>query len=309
MSAPFPPPDPAAFETACWLDIATRKPGNVSLHSAGHNMEAQQFLASAAASAPALFAPALTVGERIEQAIAATWRAVGCNTNLGIVLLCAPLAHAWISLPPNSATAELRTALEATLAGLTRDDTAAAFRAIAMANPAGLGRMEAQDVHGPPPTMGLREAMRLAADRDEIARQYANGFDEILNFAVPVFLARLDALAGDGRAGRLAMRRTFLHILAHLPDTHIARKYGHSVAQSVTAEALPWLEREESGEDLDALPAFAAWDAALKARAINPGTTADLCVATALAAQIVRPDAARRLAGERERGRTDPILA
>ncbi len=71
-----------------------RKPGNVSLHSAGHDMRAQQFLDSARASAPALFDPRAGVGARIEAAVRATRAVAGCNTNLGILLLCAPLARA-----------------------------------------------------------------------------------------------------------------------------------------------------------------------------------------------------------------------
>ena len=39
----------ACFLQACWLDVAVRKPGNVSIHSAGHRMLAEQFVASARA--------------------------------------------------------------------------------------------------------------------------------------------------------------------------------------------------------------------------------------------------------------------
>ena len=57
-----------------------------------------------------------------------TWAAAGCNTNLGIVLLCAPLAAAVERREP------LRTALHAVLGGLDVADAAAAYRAIARAN-------------------------------------------------------------------------------------------------------------------------------------------------------------------------------
>ncbi|MGQ3675003.1 triphosphoribosyl-dephospho-CoA synthase [Xanthobacter sp. TB0139] len=284
-----------AFESACWLDIATRKPGNVSLHSHGHNMEAQQFLVSASVSAPALCALGRTVGKRIEAAVSATWQAVGCNTNLGILLLCAPLLHAWGALPRGAGLCELREGLNTTLAGLTVADAEATYRAITMATPAGLGEMAEQDVHGASPTINLRDAMRLAENRDEIARQYVNGFEQVLSFGLPVFLARLDELEGHERAARLAMRRTFLHMLAHLPDTHIIRKYGRELAQGVMIEARAWLQRDEAGEKLDAAEEFHAWDEALKKRAINPGTTADFCVAIALAAQIARPGTAVQL--------------
>ena len=72
----------ACFLRACWLDVAVRKPGNVSLVSPGHGMEASMFIASAQAAAGALFEPGLGVGARIEGAVAATWAVAGCNTKL-----------------------------------------------------------------------------------------------------------------------------------------------------------------------------------------------------------------------------------
>ena len=38
--------------------------------------------------------PGARVGQRIEAAMRATWAVAGCNTNLGILLLCAPVARA-----------------------------------------------------------------------------------------------------------------------------------------------------------------------------------------------------------------------
>ena len=58
------------------IDVAVRKPGNVSLASAGHRMQADMFLASAQAAVGPLFAPGERVGDRIEGAMAATWAAV-----------------------------------------------------------------------------------------------------------------------------------------------------------------------------------------------------------------------------------------
>ena len=84
---------------ACELDVAVRKPGNVSRVSPGHGMQWGLFSASARASAEPLFRTGARVGERIEAAVAATSAAVGCNTNLGILLLCAPVARA-IELQP-----------------------------------------------------------------------------------------------------------------------------------------------------------------------------------------------------------------
>ena len=91
----------ARYLDACALDVAVRKPGNVSQVSDGHGMQAGLFTASARASAGPLFRRGARVGDRIEAAVAATWDVAGCNTNLGILLLCAPLARA-VELNPQA---------------------------------------------------------------------------------------------------------------------------------------------------------------------------------------------------------------
>ena len=273
-----------AFLQACALDVQARKPGNVSQASAGHGMRAGQFLASAAAAAGPISAAGAPVGRRSERAVAASWAAAGCTTNLGIVLLCAPrLAAADRSAAADGAA--LRRALEAVLQSLDLDDARAAYRAIARARPGGLGRTSDQDVRQEP-TVGLRQAMALAAARDRIARQYADGFADVFGLGLPAFHAARAAGADAARA----MQAVFLEFVAAAPDSHIVRKHGSALAQTVMREALPWRAhaRAHPGADLAADPAFARWDEDLKARGLNPGTSADLCVAVALAAGLLK---------------------
>jgi len=281
----------AAFLQACALDVAVRKPGNVSAASPGHGMSAALFLASAQAAAGPLLAPGAAVGARIDAAGAATWAAAGCNTNLGILLLCAPLAAAAERCPPPRSAAALRAALQAVLAGLDRADAEAAFRAIARAQPGGLGRAEAQDVHSTP-TVTLREAMALAAGRDSIARQYANGFAELFDLALPGLPAGPRPPLAGGRADAAttaAVQRAYLGLLARLADSHIVRKHGEAVAQTVMNAAQAWWARAAAGQALDDDPAFVAWDASLKQQGINPGTSADFTVAALFAAGLLAP--------------------
>ncbi len=265
-----------AFLRACELDVAVRKPGNVSLASPGHGMTAAQFIASAQAAATPLFAEGQRVGQRIEAAVAASWAAAGCNTNLGIVLLCAPIAAAVERFPDLA----LRPAIEAVLADLDRGDAAAAFRAIAFAQPGGLGDAPAQDVRRPP-SVGLREAMGLAAGRDSIARQYANGFADLFEIALPQL-----PHVSSGPVTHAAVQRVFLALAGHLPDSHIVRKHGEAVAQTVMSAAQRWRAQAEAGAELDAMPAFTEWDSELKDSGINPGTTADLTVSALLLAAL-----------------------
>ncbi len=278
----------AAFLLACALDVEVRKPGNVSFVSPGHGMEAEQFIDSARVASGPLFAPGLRVGERIELAVAATRAAVGCNTNLGIVLLCAPLAAALeTSMPIGSA--ELRAAVRGVLDRLDRQDAAAAYRAIALANPGGLGRVEEEDVAAAP-SVDLRTAMALARDRDSVARQYVEAYADIFDTGLPAFAA-----VGSGRP-TAAVQMVFLSFLAGWPDTHIVRKHGLAVAQTVTRQAGTWRTRLGADPGLGEQASFAAWDEAMKARGVNPGTSADLTVCTLFAAALALPGALSRAA-------------
>ncbi len=263
----------AAFLRACALDVAVRKPGNVSSASPGHGMQASQFIASAEAATGPLCRPGASVGERIEAAVAASWAAVGCNTNLGIVLLCAPIAAAAERRSESTGRDGLRNAIEAVLERLDLDDAAAAYRAIVQANPGGLGSAPTEDVRNAP-SIDLRAAMTLAADRDLIARQYRDGFSDLFESALvqwPQGLS-IDAPLADVEQ---AVQRVYLTLLATFPDSHIVRKHGEGVAHNVMAAA----QRFHAG----AAPteaALAAFDDTLKSQRINPGTTADLTVAT-----------------------------
>ncbi|MEP7298882.1 MAG: triphosphoribosyl-dephospho-CoA synthase [Burkholderiales bacterium] len=279
------------FIRACELDVAVRKPGNVSRASAGHGMQAALFSASARASAAPLFRGGARVGDRIEAAVAATWAAVGCNTNLGILLLCAPVARAVELQPETQGPAALRAAIEAVLADLDLRDARAAYRAIAAAHPGGLGAAPDQDVHAVP-SVDLRAAMALAAERDSIARQYRDGYVELFEIGLPPLSGGVASgftshAASPSPAVAAAVQRVYLAFMAHRPDSHIVRKHGAAVAHSVMRSAQAWQALALAGADLDADPDFAAWDLELKAAGLNPGTSADLTVATLLLAGLL----------------------
>jgi len=279
----------AAFVAACEAELQAPKPGNVHVFADGHGMTAADFLASAEAAAPFLGAARSSVGARIAGAIDATWARVGQNTNLGIVLLCAPLAQA----AATAQSADLRLETERVLQALDLRDADAAFRAIAHARPAGLGASAEHDVHAPAQTT-LLEAMRAAADRDRIAWQYANGFADIFDLG-------LKSLA-DARKRRadapLATLCVYAALLAAFPDSHIARKHGPAAAEAVRGEAARFetaLKNAESREG--AFDHALAFDRALKQRGLNPGTSADLTVAVLFADYLAAILARRRKNG------------
>ncbi|MGY6126182.1 triphosphoribosyl-dephospho-CoA synthase [Paraburkholderia strydomiana] len=267
----------AAFLTACRLDVETPKPGNVSVDSEGHGMSAAQFVASADAAAVALFARGMPVGQRLLDAVTRTRATVGCNTNLGILLLVAPLAAALEETARPLSAHAWHAATGRVLARLDIDDSRLAYRAIALANPGGLGEAPEQSVHDAP-TVALRAAMALAAARDSIARQYAEGFRDIFETGLAAWR---EVPADDPR---IATLNVFLTFLSTWPDSHIVRKHGLGVAQSVTRTARErYAQRRRTLTQTSAAAgnqSLDTWDAEMKAAAINPGTSADLTVAT-----------------------------
>jgi triphosphoribosyl-dephospho-CoA synthase len=273
-----------AYRFACALDVAVRKPGNVSVESAGHDMLAEQFVTSAEVSTGPLLELGAKVGRRIEGAVRATRAAVACNTNLGILLLCAPLAAAAERIARSDGTMTLLALMRAVrdvLAGLDLDDARAAFRGIEVANPGGLGEAPEEDVHAEP-TVDLRAAMQLAASRDRIARQYANGFADVAEIGVPAF-------SHFASRPQIGMLNAFLAFLSSDIDSHIVRKHGAALAQSVTNDARRMLARWSEAGQPPQPDAVAAWDAQLKSARINPGTSADLAVAAAFVAALIDP--------------------
>jgi triphosphoribosyl-dephospho-CoA synthase len=260
-----------AFIAACRDELAAPKPGNVHAYAPGHRMTVAQFVASSAAAADSLCVPAARVGARIRGAVEASIKAAGANTNLGIVLLCAPLAAA-----AELERRELRAALVRVLDGLDIRDADDAFAAIVRAAPAGLGRAERHDVFAPARAT-LKQAMAEAADRDRIARQYATAFADVFDLGMALHAAAMTRWS-DPKWATLAV---YLGFLSKFPDSHIVRKHGAETAAEVcrTAmkfNALLWSVQQPA----DRLGDFLAFDTALKTRGINPGTSADLTVAT-----------------------------
>src|SRR2546423_10151914 len=85
----------AAAQLACLLEVSAPKPGNVSPGRHFDDLRYEDFLASAAAiGAPLAEAGTRPLGAVVRLAIDATARWTRSNTNLGIVLLLAPLARA-----------------------------------------------------------------------------------------------------------------------------------------------------------------------------------------------------------------------
>ena len=266
----------AAAQLACLLEVSAPKPGNVSPGRHFADARYEDFLASAAAiGGPLAGAGTRSVGATIRLAIDATAAWTRSNTNLGIVLLLSPLARA---AARRTEPADLRGSLRDVLAGMTVEDARDVYAAIRCAAPGGLGRAESQDV-ADEPTVTLLEAMRLAADRDTIAREYVSTFEITFATGVPALTrARCDGLSWDD-----AVVETYLTLLAAVPDTHVARRGGAALAADVSQRAKDVLAkggiRSTAGRrEIDALDSFLR-PANTVGNLANPGTTADLTAA------------------------------
>ena len=257
-------------ELACMWEARARKAGNVTPERSFPDLTVQEFYRSAAAIAPIIDgAMQRPVGATVLQAIEATREVVASNTNLGIVLLLTPLAAVPRPYP-------LHAGINAVLDALTIDDAKQVFAAIRLANPGGLGRRSDQDVRAEP-TLPLREVMGLAHHHDLIARQYVNGFCEVLEDGVPALTLGMDRV----KYLEDAIIYCQLSLLAKHPDSLIERKRGHHEAKDASRRARAVLDAGWPQSPLGRR-AFADLDAWMRAirNTRNPGTTADLVTAS-----------------------------
>src|ERR1051326_4294349 len=140
------------LRAACVLEATARKAGNVHPEASFADLAYQDFIISADAAAPILARTGeLGVGHAIFEAVAATKNITRSNTNLGIILLLAPLA----AVPRHTRLAD---GIGDVLKGLTLEDAQWAYQAIRLAQPGGMGQVDNEDISRPPTTT-LREAM------------------------------------------------------------------------------------------------------------------------------------------------------
>ncbi len=202
-------------QAACLFEVTARKPGNVHRFQDFEDVSYLDFSLSGAVLGPCLEQVSERgVGATVLEIIRRSRQATATNTNLGIPLLLTPLA----AVPRDQA---LRDGVESVLANLTIADAVAVYQAIRLAQPSGLGQVAEQDI-SQEPTQTLLQVMALAADRDFVAGQYANGFREVFDIGLPALL--------DGWKKGWPLEEAIVHchltLIARCPDSLIARKRG-----------------------------------------------------------------------------------
>lgn len=261
-----------AIRWACVLEATAPKVGNVSPGRNFPDLSHLDFIRAADIAAEALeekncFAKAIL------DATVKTSEACRSNVNLGILLLLGPLYRAdellserGVTLPDQD---DWSSAVKDALKDLDAVGELAIFEAISVAAAGGLGRAEKWDVNESHQKVDLIGAMRLAANKDRIARQYVEDFSDLLVNVVPVLRQSIlecrDWLRGIGHAQ--------IRLMSRESDSLIARKNGKDVAEAVRDRV--------HGVDLGNIQDWVSLDRELRKQGnqLNPGTTADLIAA------------------------------
>ena len=297
------------FLIACQLDVQTYKPGNVSFNSSGFDMTAQDFINSSQACASLMVQPELKLGEKIYLATKESIKAVGCNTNLGIILLCAPLLHVMQKLALDELKKlvdpleYLHTELTKTIHAIDLKQSKLIYDAIVHANPGGLGEDKEMDVRFT--NVKIVDAMCQAKDKDFIAKQYFSGFYEILKQPILQENFRRQWIKKESPINPCARQSLasliYFYWLTNIRDSHIQRKFGLRVAEFVKKKAIKVFQDQISFEnvlnklnngniDLPNLSRIRQFDEFLKMRGLNPGTSADITVCSLLIFGLLEPD-------------------
>ena len=273
---------PEAVRWACLLEATSPKAGNVYPGQAFTDLAYVDFVAAAEIASKQLGNPKLKISQRMLSAVDETYSLTKTNVNLGIILLLGPLVAADENMIKQAKSPRddfaWKESIAAALDRFDNDDGRTIFEAISNAAAGGLGKVDQLDISDSTPPVNIVDAMKLAEQRDRIAKQYACGFTDLIDQVVPIVEKSIRD-SGDLLTG---ISRAHLSLLAMAPDTLIARKNGDEVAQAVQ-------KRAQKVNPLDPT-SVAKFDASLRSKThkLNPGTTADL-IAAALYVLIRTP--------------------
>jgi triphosphoribosyl-dephospho-CoA synthase len=248
-------------QLALMLEVcAYPKPGNVDRCHDYPDTRLEHFLASTLFARPALEEAETgtgRIGEIIRHAVRDTNCHKGGNTHFGAFILLIPLVYGGDI--PGAIRAIEKTDVS---------DAVAFYKAFALTS-VKMNVTDDLDVHDPHTLtvirdrdMTLLDVMRHSAANDMVAREWVTGF--------PLTRRGADLLKQFG-PGRQAIVNTFLTLIASEPDTFIIKKHGTALAQETMLVAREVLDGKRSLED---------FDADCIERDINPGSIADIIIAS-----------------------------
>ena len=265
--------------SACLMEVLSAKPGNV--YPGGewnfHDLKVIDFIRSSMAIYYAFLNDDYSsVGQLILNAIIQTRHVTSTNTNLGQMILLAPLALTFFH---HGNIAE--DTIQNTINKLNIQDSQSVYRAIRLANPGGMGDVKDHDILEVP-TLPLDQIMQMAMSYDSVAKQYTNGFHDIISIGIT---SLLDNSFSTEEWQDMTIW-CHLHFMARLPDTLIARKCGWKIAEESAKMAERVLEHHPGSSSYRSeLKSLDQWLRAV-GHSRNPGTTADLVTATLFVALL-----------------------
>ena len=261
----------------CDTEIKSLKPGNVHKYSEGHGMNLKDFLKSSLIISKCLTKNNLDLGKKILISVNEIQNKIKKNTNLGIILMLSPIATI-VQEEGIISKEELLKKIKSLIKKQNIKNSIPIFKAISLTSPGGLGFSKKYDVNELPNT-NLYKAMEFAKKKDLIARQYCNGFEDIYKIGIPAYKNFYN------KWGKVdwALTGVYLTFLKKFNDSHIVRNKGNKIATSIKKEAKKYYFFLKNNKSLTKIKKkLLVFDKKLKSNGINPGTTADLTVATLL---------------------------
>jgi len=284
------------------------KPGNIHRNRDFQKTRYEHFLCSAVAIEPAMTTLAINgtllglnrlttseveLGKHILQAISDTQRwQHGGNTNLGSVLLLAPLsvaAGAASSLGMMT-PGGIRKEVDRVVHGTTARDAVKVYEAINVARPGDLRPVSELDVNSEVSrnqilerNIPLYKILEISSSWDNISKELVSDMRVTFEIGHPTFVKTL----GETQDINIATVHTFLAILSKELDSLVVRKKGESAARDLSKRAKEILDAGglASGRGKRMVQSFDE-DLAKEGNRLNPGTTADLTCSSIMVALL-----------------------
>ena len=261
-------------QLAMLLEVsADPKPGNVDREHDFGNLRYEHFLGSAVGTY-AVFKKAASgqecpIGGLLLEAVEASsaWQMAG-NVHFGAILMLIPLC---VAASLSSDIEGLRKNVEIVVKKTTVFDALQFYEAFGRVT-VRVGKAETLDVRDPASldaiereNLTLYNIMEISTPNDTLAREWIEGFPRTFRGA-----DILEKRFKSGHSLNDSIVYTFLSLLGDIPDALIEKKFGRELAGEVSSASKQVLN---SGR-------VAEFDEYLIGKEINPGTTADLVIAS-----------------------------
>ena len=205
------------------------------------------------------------LGKFILQAVDETNKWIETNTNLGIMMMCIPIAAATAI---SDGFDEIQENVGRLMDATTVEDAVNQEEFDVMSEKA-KDELRANN-------QTMYDVLEISAGWDRLANELTNKMPVCFEIGYPTFIEFWDA-CNDVDVINKATVLTFITILSQIPDTLISRKYGDETAGAVSKKAEEILKFKDDESFVEKLLEF---DDYLFENGYNPGTTADLTAAS-----------------------------